>query len=755
MMRITKMLSVFVAIVILFAFVQGPITNGLQQVALLASEDLARTEADRAQANDSKLSTEGDDLPILGSFDKLKELLKNCETNIIYGRGEIMVTFSEAATASVGGANGAASRTDANGAVGGKAVQVPEASQADVNHSSADVQSGEDYSTTNTQVQGVDEADIVKTDGTFIYQVNRGRIAVMRAYPPENMKIESMLEFSDKNFSPQEMYLHGDLLVVIGSSMGRRITYDSDVPWGDAEAMYYSDIISVIEDTDIAIYPPGRRIVSTKAIIYNISNKSHIKKLREVELDGSYVSSRKTGSAIYFVTNSHIDFYSIMEENNEDLAVPYYCDSASMSNFKKIGYMDIRYFPGAAQPNYLLVAGVDLEKPYIEAKVSAYLGSGENVYASRDNLYVAVTDYNIRVEDEEAETSTGTGIGEKVRAEANIEDGNTVNGNPGIVIVPVGRVRPIRYGEQHTKIYKFALNGGNIEYVCKGSVPGRILNQFSMDEYDKYFRIATTTGEIWRNDEFTSKNNIYVLDEKLKEVGKIEGIAPGEKIYSVRFMGERGYVVTFKTIDPLFVISFKNPEKPEILGALKIPGYSDYLHPYDENHIIGFGKDTVEVKGNAFYLGIKMAIFDITDVNNPKELFTEKIGDRGTESELLRNHKALLFSREKNLLAFPVTLMEIKDSSKFDVSGYPKYGQFTFQGAYVYNIDLENGFTLNARITHLNNDELLKSGNSWYESTKNVQRILYIGDVLYTLSDGMLKANTLTDFKELNSLQIN
>ena len=112
-------------------------------------------------------------------------------------------------------------------------------------------------------------------------------------------------------------------------------------------------------------------------------------------------------------------------------------------------------------------------------------------------------------------------------------------------------------------------------------------------------------------------------------------------------MGDRAYVVTFKTVDPLFVIDLKDPEKPVILGALKIPGYSDYLHPYDENHIIGFGKDTVEIKGQAYYQGMKVALFDVTDVSNPVQKFSEMIGDRGTDSELLSNHKALLFSKRK------------------------------------------------------------------------------------------------------------
>ena len=219
-------------------------------------------------------------------------------------------------------------------------------------------------------------------------------------------------------------------------------------------------------------------------------------------------------------------------------------------------------------------------------------------------------------------------------------------------------------------------------------------------------------------------------------------------------MGDRAYMVTFRTVDPLFVIDLKDPEKPKILGALKIPGYSDYLHPYDENHIIGFGKDTVELKGQAYYLGMKIALFDVTDVSNPIQKFTENIGDRGTESEILRNHKALLFSKEKGLMAFPVTVMEVKGKNKFMDNGFPEYGQFSFQGAYVYNIDLVNGFTLKGRITHLSKDDYLRSGTGWYDSDKNISRLLYIKDNLYTLSNSIIKANELENLEDRNQVNI-
>ena len=274
-----------------------------------------------------------------------------------------------------------------------------------------------------------------------------------------------------------------------------------------------------------------------------------------------------------------------------------------------------------------------------------------------------------------------------------------------------------------------------------------------MDEYQGIIRIATTSGQEWWRNQPVSSNNLYTLDSQLNILGRVENIAPGEIIYSTRFMGDRAYMVTFRTVDPFFVIDIRDPKSPKVLGKLKIPGYSNYLHPYDENNIMGFGKDTTEVKGpygtQAYYEGMKIAMFDVSNVADPVEKDLEIIGVRGTESELLRNHRALLFSREKNLLAFPVTVMEAVP----DPVGRPSYGSFAFQGAYVYQVNGQ-GFTLKGRISHLTGDDYLKAGDYWGDTDKSIRRILYIDDVLYTLSDSMIQAHQMKDLKHLGSLSL-
>jgi uncharacterized secreted protein with C-terminal beta-propeller domain len=208
------------------------------------------------------------------------------------------------------------------------------------------------------------------------------------------------------------------------------------------------------------------------------------------------------------------------------------------------------------------------------------------------------------------------------------------------------------------------------------------------------------------------------------------------------------------------VLDLKDPKNPTILGELKIPGYSDYLHPYDENHIIGFGKDTVETNGwngqkQAFYQGMKIAVFDVTDVSKPVEMSRALIGDRGTDSELLHNHKALLFSLQKNLLAFPVRVMEVQNKSASAEGKYtPGYGSFAFQGAYIYRIDLINGLQFQGRISHIGTEDYTKAGYEWYDTDKNVDRVLYIGDTLYTLSNDMIKAHDLSGLWEIKTLYL-
>jgi len=292
--------------------------------------------------------------------------------------------------------------------------------------------------------------------------------------------------------------------------------------------------------------------------------------------------------------------------------------------------------------------------------------------------------------------------------------------------------------QDETVLHRIQIENNEISYVADGQVPGTVLNQFSMDEHDGYFRIATTLH--W-------KNNVYTMNMDLEIVGRLENIAPRETIHSARFMGDICYLVTFQKIDPFFVIDLSNPYSPQILGELKIIGYSDYLHPYDENHVIGVGKETIpEAADFSWHQGVKISLFDVTDMCEPKEIAKFIIGDRGSDSPVLRDHKAFLFDREKNLLVLPVSVTKINES------GAPPYiyGEAVYQGAHVFTVSLmlEEKIMLRGRITHIENGDVR-------DTSFHIIRTLYIGEVLYTISNSKLKMNYLSDLTEINELNLN
>ena len=550
---------------------------------------------------------------------------------------------------------------------------------------------GDDYSKTNVQVEGVDEADIIKNDGQYIYLISGGTVRVVKATPTADMKELDKVTFDDdENFYPSELYVDGNNLVVIGTAYSTPDYWDYE---STTISPYYGSV--------------------TKVYTFDITNRNDISLKRHLDFEGDYVSSRKIDDTVYLVSNRYIYSYE---------PVPLYYDSNKKIAATTTSCGSVWYSPRITESmSYLTVAGIPVEDKNAIVSKQVVLGSGSKIYASRDNLYVAENKYSY---DWRYDSSTS---------------------------------------DEETIIHKFGLKNSQVIYKSTGSVPGTILNQFSMDENDGYFRIATTLGDLWSKNP-PAKNNLYILDGSLNQVGSLEGLAPGEEIYSVRFLGDRAYIVTFKKVDPLFVIDTSEPTLPKVLGKLKIPGYSDYLHPYDENHIIGFGKDAIDAGLDevemrdldfAWYQGMKVAMFDVTDVSNPKELHKIIIGDRGTDSELLWNHKALLFDKAKGFMAFPVTLAEVPASVKADpTSATNTYGEYVYQGAYVFDVSVADGFSLRGRITQYDENEVKDKSGYYWSGDKDVERIIYIGDNFYTISATGITANKMTDLEEVNRVEL-
>jgi uncharacterized secreted protein with C-terminal beta-propeller domain len=543
--------------------------------------------------------------------------------------------------------------------------------------------SSRSYSTTNIQVEGVDEADIVKTDGDYIYAIagtTQKKLFIVKATPAEKAKIVSSINLD--SFQANEFFIDGDRILLFGQTS--------------------FDVTPTVKENNIDRYYNYQAAVEAR--LYDISDKENPELLKKVDIEGSYLTSRKIGDYAYYVVNSY-PRYNTPTPLCKDLVPQYKEDDGNVTPIAEC--TEIGYIEPIQAENFITIAAISMSDENEEVHKETVVGSGQNVYASQQNLYIAQTSW------------------------------------------PVYRVlsEVTGYDNQKTTIMKFVLDNGKIGYVATGEVKGHILNQFSMDEFEDNFRIATTAGEVW-DSEHKSTNNVYVLDEDMKTIGSLEGLAPGEKIYSVRFMGKRGYVVTFKKVDPLFVIDLSTPSLPNVLGKLKIPGYSDYLHPIDENHIIGIGKDAVDAEQElvdqrnldfAWYQGIKMAVFDVSDVEHPIEMYKVLIGDRGTDSEALHNHKAFLFDKEKELLVIPVTLAKVEGEK---TSPY-QYGNFVFQGAYVFKLNLEDGFELKGKISHYDSDEAFQKSGYYFDGQNSIRRSLYIDNTLYTLSDSRLQANDL------------
>lgn len=548
---------------------------------------------------------------------------------------------------------------------------------------------GEGYSETNVQVKGVDEADMIKTDGDYIYLVGNNNLSIIKAYPAVDAHMVSSMKFD--NFTPQELFINDDRLLVFGSSyIGSYKQMPATWPGG---------------------LPYWRGLSMATAMLYDISDRSNPRLVKTFDIEGNYLTARMIGDYAYFVVNTYPSVYLFDDVTAKDIIPVIREDSG---DFRLVANAtDIYFIPQMMSPSFVTICSVSIGSG--EMTSETITGSGRDVYVSQDNLYFTRYDnpYNYYY----------SGSGEN----------------------------------ETTTVVKLHLDRGSIMDARTGKVPGYLLNQFSMDEYDGYFRIATTKGNLFDINN-PSTSNVYILDEDLDKVGSLEGLAPGESIYSTRFVGPRLYMVTFKKVDPLFVIDLSDSQNPAVLGKLKIPGYSDYLQPYDDTHLIGIGKEAIDASeseiGNlnldfAWYQGVKMALFDVSNVEHPVEMYKVIIGDRGTDSPVLHDHRAFLFDKEKGLLVLPVTIAEIIGTKASD----NQYGKTVFDGVYVYDVSLTQGFTLRGNVSHYNTGEV--ENNVWYYYGGNsIQRSMYIRDVLYTMSPNRLQLNDMVTLDNLKAIEL-
>ena len=604
------------------------------------------------------------------------------------------------------------------------------------------------YSGTNIQVEGVDEADTVKTDGEYIYIVSGGNLTIVKAYPPEEAKVvskitvegtitgvfinENKLVIFETEYNVFPFYGIDSPAILENQDTNEVTTEEAQVingtapsnqttPSKEPEQPINDDIIPVEPFIPIIRYEPP----TTNIKVYDVSNRQNPVLSRTVTLNGTLSGSRMIGDYVYVVNNEFATPPNYNNEEGFDIVLPVIAGD----DIIKVEASDVHYIDVTDEMYYVTtIIAIDTQNDATQPTYEAFLTSSTtNMYVSLDNMYLVTPD--------------------------------TTNW------LLMGAAEESR---QETLIYRVKLEKQNIAVEAEGSVPGFVLNQFSMDEHNGYFRIATTEWtSSWTQETFISEstNNLFVLDMDLNIAGKLENIAPDENIYSVRFMGDKVYMVTFKQIDPFFVIDTSNPTQPTILGYLKIPGYSNYLHPYDETHIIGIGMENST---------LKLSLFDVTDFTAPKEIAKYTVEGGWSSSQALWDHKAFLFDKSKNLLALPVTIStytevidrvidtdDMLEETNGSMVGDEETKEETelieereamlisssqYQGAYVFDVSIEQGFVLKGDITHPSTNQ--------YQNNAQINRIIYIEDTLYTISDQLVKVNNLESLEPITQIQL-
>ena len=430
------------------------------------------------------------------------------------------------------------------------------------------------YGQTNTQVENVDEADIIKNDGKYLYILSGGVYnygkRVVSVVDAGNMKVASKIEIDEAGFyyNIQEMYVNGDRLILIATEYER-----------EEEGKVIGDVAYSSYNTEGC----------TVSFLYDISDRKNPTLIRKVSQDGSsYISSRMIDGVLYTLSSyfvrgnseDEVKANSVPEVNGEFIA----CDCIYVYDYDS--------------ERYTLLSAYDTKLNGGEVNSLSILGGGEEAYCSGDALYVARHNYD---------------------------------NNEGA----------------YTEIYSFSLNGTDIAYKASGTVKGDFLNQFSFDEYNGNLRVATTYYS-YKHD--VDVSSIYVLNKNLELIGSLEDIAYDEQVKSVRFMGDTGFIVTFRNTDPLFTLDLSDPTAPKVVGEVKLPGFSSYLHPAGDGLVVGLGYDGDEE--NADFSSLKVSLFDVSDMKNPKEVDTFVLKD--VSSAALYNHKAFIYYPQENLIGFPV-----------------------------------------------------------------------------------------------------
>jgi len=589
-----------------------------------------------------------------------------------------------------------------------------------------------DYSTTNVQVVGIDESDIVKNDGAYIYTVGGGQLVIVRAYPSSQRAVLSRTNLraaepatSASVFAAQQALLNGDVLLVMSAAQ-------------------------------LAHNASGRSFASVVLQTYNVSDRTRPLLVSSSTFEGKLSTARLVNGYAYVIISSMphlaggaalVDRFmspssSSSSSSSSSTTSPTPSSNSEPTPFEilPLSALDSIAAPGAATSADEMLPIVEACSelsyiPYVQPRsLLTILSVSVGAQAHRPGLVVGVR-------------TIATGSAYREPAVFASFDSLYVASYNSEWLCADGGWESCTFDEA-TYLMAYTLPGnGSITLRARGGVPGYLLNQWSMDEFEGHLRVAYTRES---RDGVLSENRVDVLRaDNLQRVGRLGGLGWGERIYAMRFAGKLAYMVTFRQIDPLYTLDLRTPTAPYVIGELKIPGFSDYLHPINDTALLGIGKAGND---NGQIFGVKVALFDVTNPTLPVLAASVELGGPGSSTPVSEDHKALLFDPARSLLVVPVTEMQSWASCDTPPG---------FHGARVYTLGGSTGFTLRASIEHGANRShdsawpANVSANHQYPmhgclstpcQSGAVRRSLYIGDELYTLSDDELRATSMTSW---------
>jgi uncharacterized secreted protein with C-terminal beta-propeller domain len=534
------------------------------------------------------------------------------------------------------------------------------------------------YTTTNVQVQGVDELDRVKTDGTHLFVSTQDSVALINAYPPNSTATLATLSY------PNEQ--------VLG--------------------------LETIPNRLMVLVQMNSESGGIKMLLYDTTSLASPVLMQNVTIAGNFVGARMADGYLYAIVQQ--PSYTFSPQGNATAAMP----TVSLGGANtELSPSSVFYTNDTSQITfYTMIPSISMSTGK-ENVVTVLTGPSATIYVSTSNIYVAYTNY------------------------LDLYDVDGIPGNAwsGGVITPDLIVQ-----SQNSTVLRASYVNGTVTAAKAGVVPGTVLNQFSMDEYNGYFRIATSRFTTI-NGVATSSDDVYVLDQNMSQVAALKDIAPGENIYAVRFSGDLGYVVTYQQVDPLFVISFKDITKPVIQSALKVSGYSDYLQPLATGYLLGVGKETVPASsGNySYYLGLKISLFRVNQNGTSALVDKLDIGDRGTDSPVLSDHLALTYDPTRNITVIPLTLYVVSGNQTLE-EGYPAYGNPVWQGVYVIKW-APTGLTVLGKVSQYPAGQ---NFGDYPNDSLSVDRSVIIGGYLYTISQTEVMVSSLSSFATVTTVPL-